>query len=331
VSEPVAARIDPFGLAFGQGRPAEVLRRLDLAVNRRLDGILQGDYRGLVPGHGSELGETRRYQAGDDVRRIDWNVTARTTEPHVRETVADRELETWVLLDRSPSLDFGTADYLKRELAVVALAATGFLTARTGNRFGAVFTGGTAAPEIVPARGGRVALLALLHRALAEPGPTVQPAHRRRREQDAPTGPTTLGPALERLAAVHRRTGLAVVVSDFLATDDWRRPLTRLAARHETLAVEIVDPRELELPSVGVLTLVDPETGRRREVQTSSARLRERYAEAARRQRADIAGAIRRSGADHLVLRTDRDWLIDLVRFVALRRARTAGLPRRAR
>ena len=130
-TEPAPARVDPLGLAFGRGRPAEVLRRLDLAVNRRLDGILQGDYRGLVPGHGSELGETRRYQAGDDVRRIDWNVTARTTEAHVRQTIADRELETWVLLDRSPSLDFGTADFEKRDLAVVALAATGFLTART--------------------------------------------------------------------------------------------------------------------------------------------------------------------------------------------------------
>lgn len=318
-----AARVDPLGLTFGGGRSAEVLRRLEYLVNRRLDGVLQGDYRGLVPGHGSELGETRSYQAGDDVRRIDWNVTARTLDPHVRETIADRELESWVLLDQSPSLEFGTAELDKRELALIALAAIGFLTARTGNRFGAVLAGRTSLPGVVPAKGGRTHLLGLLHRAMTTPTALATVA----RPGDGP-GRTDLASGIDRLAALHRKRGLAVVISDFLA-EDWERSLGRLATRHETLAVEIIDPRELELPAVGVLTLVDPETGRRREVQTSSAKLRARYAAAARAQRETIAASIRATGADHLVLRTDRDWLTDLVRFVVLRRARAARLPRR--
>ncbi len=339
-------RIDPMALTFGHGRNTEALRRLDLLVTRRLDGMLQGDYRGLVPGHGSELGETRAYQAGDDVRRIDWNVTARTQHAHVRETIADRELETWVLLDRSASLQFGTATYAKSELAAVALASIGFLTARTGNRFGAVLAPGPAGPDappmVIPARGGRTHLLSILHRAMepvvVEPPRPIGPARRGSRRgapapvADTPTaGRTDLAAAIERLALVHRRRGLAVVISDFLAPAGWDLPLRHLTARHETLAVEIVDPRELELPAVGVLALVDPETGRRREIQTSSPKLRARYAEAAAAQRADIAAAIRGAGADHIQLRTDRDWLSDLVRFVALRRERAARLPRKAR
>ncbi|MFN0026499.1 MAG: DUF58 domain-containing protein [Acidimicrobiales bacterium] len=330
--------MDPVGLSFGQGASGELLRRLELTVNRRLDGVLQGDYRGLVPGHGSELGETRAYQPGDDVRRIDWNVTARTQTAHVRETIADRELETWVLVDRSASMHFGTAQYEKRELAAIALAAVGFLTARTGNRLGAVFAGDGPA-LVTPARGGRTHLLSVLHRALTQPAATAP----RRQPEVGPPGADRrqegLAASMERMAALHRRRGLAVVISDFLdpapgsgnATDapGWIRPLRRLAARHETLAIEVIDPRELELPAVGVLTLVDPETGRRREVQTSSAKLRARYAAAAIEQRQTIAAHIMRSGADHLVLRTDGDWLAELIRFVALRRERAARLPRR--
>ncbi len=326
---PGARRVDHVGLSFGQGSSGELLRRLELTVNRRLDGVLQGDYRGLVPGHGSELGETRPYQPGDDVRRIDWNVTARTQTTHVRETIADRELETWVLFDTSASMHFGTAHYEKRELAAIALAAVGFLTARTGNRLGAVLAGDGPA-LVIPARGGRAHLLSVLHRALpkeaADPDGG-RPDGAQRKDRGPVAG---LGAPLERMAVLHRRRGLAVVISDFLETDPgWTRPLRRLAARHDTLAIEIVDPRELELPAVGVLTLVDPETGRRREVQTSSAKLRNRYAAAAADQRLTIAGQIRRSGADHLILRTDGDWLADLIRFVTLRRERAARLPRR--
>ena len=148
--------------------PDEVLRRLDLAVAHKIDGLLHGEYQGLVPGHGSELGETRAYAPGDDVRRIDWNVTARTRTPYVRDTIADRELETWALVDLGPSMDFGTAHCEKRDLAVSAAAAIGFLTARTGNRFGALL----ATPddvEVIPARGGRNHLMATLHRLVTAP------------------------------------------------------------------------------------------------------------------------------------------------------------------
>ena len=293
---------------------AELLRRLDLAITRKLDGILQGDYRGLVPGHGSELGESRQYQAGDDVRRMDWNVTARMQLPHVRETIADRELETWALVDLSASLGFGTAACEKRDLAVAALAAVGFLTSRTGNRIGAVTLEGPRLATI-PARTGRHHLLALLQRVVT----SATTDH---------VGASDLGHGLHRLSATMKRRGLAVIISDFLDDGPWDRSLRVLAARNEALAIEVVDPRELELPDVGVVELEDPETGARIEVQTSNGALRTRFSDAASAQRDQIAARIRAAGADHLVLRTDRDWLLDLVRFVAWRRERIDALSR---
>lgn len=294
---------------------AQVLRRLELDVTRRLDGLLHGDYRGLVPGHGSETGETRPYVPGDDVRRIDWNVSARSIDTHVRESIADRELETWVLVDRSPSLDFGTARTTKAGLAVEAVGAIGFLTARTGNRLGAVVVDphGT---TVIPAKPGREHLLAVLHGLLtgARPGTRIDGSERRA------GGTTDLGAALGHLVVPPRRRGLVVVVSDFLSTDGWGRALRALTARHDVVAIEIVDPRELELPSVGVLTLVDPETGRTSEVPTNR-RTRQRYASAAADQRRRIADELRRSGVAHLQLRTDRDWVLDVARFVQARRA----------
>jgi len=303
--------------AIGALPPAEVLRRLELSVTRRLDGMLHGDYRGLVPGHGSEPGETRRYQPGDDVRRIDWNVTARTIEPHVREAIADRELETWVVLDASASMAFGTAACEKRDLALAATAAVGYLTARGGNRIGAVL-----APDLhggavtVPARSGRIALQALLRRTLDALRPDVTPP------------PVGLAAAVDQALRIVRRRGLVVVVSDFLDPGPWERPLRALAGRSEVLAVEVVDPRELALPDVGMVQLVDPETGDVREVNTSDARFRRRFAAAATAQREAVASRIRAAGADHLVLSTDRDWLVDLARFVAWRRQRVDALGR---
>jgi uncharacterized protein (DUF58 family) len=298
------------------GAPAEeVLRRLHLDVARRLDGILHGDYEGLVPGRGSEPGEARPYEPGDDVRRIDWNVTARMQDVHLRETTADRELSTWVLLDRSASLDFGTAACEKRDLALAATAAIGFITLRTGNKFGVVVVEGTGL-RVLPPGTGRRHLLGTLHAATQA---SITPG----------SGAVDLARAIRSLArSGRRRRGLAVVVSDFLTPPGWERELRGLAHRHETLAVEVLDPRELQLPDVGVLELVDPETGRRREVQTSSGDLRERYAEAAAAQREEIARLIRAAGADHLALRTDRDWLLDIVRFVAERRHRRRAASR---
>jgi uncharacterized protein (DUF58 family) len=279
-----------------------VLQTLELTVNRRLDGLLQGDHQGLVPGAGTEADEAREYQPGDDVRRIDWPLTARSGVVHVRNTIADRELETWVLVDGSASMEFGTANSTKRDLALAATAAIGFLGGRGGNRIGAVIVDGERA-KIVPARSGRASLMAMLHtiasRPTAEEGTSIDLAH-----------------GINRLLAVTRRRGMAVVVSDFLCPSPWEKALRTLGSRHQTVAIEIVDPRELELPPVGYLTLVDPETGRRRDVQTANANLRNRYASAAADQRAAIAAAIRRAHGSHLLLRTDRDWLLDVVRFV---------------
>jgi uncharacterized protein (DUF58 family) len=296
----------------GDRRPEQVLRRLELTITRRLDGLLQGDYQALLPGLGSEPGDSREYQEGDDVRRMDWSVTARTTVPHVRDPVADRELESWAIVDCSASLDFGTADCEKRDLALAAVAAVGFLTTRTGNRMGALIVRPKGLTRM-PARSGRTPLMAMLHTLSS-------------RDRGDGAGTTDLGAAIQSHLAARRRRGLTVVVSDFLSPPGWERPLTGLATRHQVLAVEIIDPRELELPNVGYLTLVDPETGRRMEIQTAKAGLRKRYAEAAAAQRAEIAAAIRRSGAQHLVLRTDRDWLRDIVDHVLSARRRRGGL-----
>lgn len=310
----------PTRLPAAGERSGAVLARLQLMVTRKLDGLLQGDYAGLLPGPGSEAGESREYRPGDDVRRMDWPVTARTTMPHVRRTVADRELETWLAVDLSASLDFGTGRWLKRDVAVAAVAALAHLTVRGGNRIGAVVGTGatTGAPGTLlrlPARGGRKEAQGLL-RAVA--GIEIRP------------GRSDLGALVDALNRPPRRRGVAVVISDFLSPPaQWGRPLRKLRVRHDVLAVEVVDPRELELPDVGVLPVVDPETGELHEVQTADPGLRRRYAEAAAAQRGAIAAEMLAAGAAHLRLRTDRDWLLDMVRFVAAQRhARTRGTTR---
>jgi uncharacterized protein (DUF58 family) len=280
------------------------LRAIELEVLRRLDGILQGDYLGFIPGHGSELSEARIYEAGDDVRRIDWNLTARTNEPHVRDAVADRELETTIVVDLSGSMAFGTALHEKRDLAVAAAGAVGLLASRGGNRIGAILLEGDGITRF-PARGGRRHLQGILLRIL---------------ESDRDHGPSDLGSGLRRADRVARRRGLIVVISDFLDRGEWDKPLAVLSRRHDVLCFEVVDPRELELPDVGSLTLVDAETGRRRWANTRSAALRRRFSAAATAQRVDIGRRIRAAGAGHVVLRTDRDWVADLVRQIAGRR-----------
>jgi uncharacterized protein (DUF58 family) len=305
--------------AVDSARADAVLSRLQLMITRKLDGLLQGDYLGLLSGPGTEAGESREYRPGDDVRRMDWPVTARTTLPHVRQTVADRELETWLAVDLSASLDFGTGHWLKRDLVIAAAAAIAHLTVRGGNRIGAVVGSGDPAAggglSRLPARPGRKEAQGLL-RALANT-PVRQ-------------GRGDLGALVDALNRPPRRRGQAVVISDFMApVEQWARPVRKLAVRHELLAIEVVDPRELELPDVGVLDLVDPETGFTHEVQTADPKLRRRYAETAAAQRSAIAAALRVAGAGHLRLRTDSDWLLDMVRFVAAQRhARTRGTTR---
>jgi len=301
-------------LPLDDARAELVLGKLQLLVTHKLDGLLQGDYLGLLPGPGTEPGESREYRPGDDVRRMDWPVTARTLVPHVRQTVADRELETWMAVDLSASLDFGTARCLKRDLAIAAAASMAHLTVRGGNRIGAVVGSGDVVTRL-PARPGRKEAQGLLRTIALTP---TRP------------GRADLGALIDKLNRPPRRRGLAVVISDFLApVETWARPLRKVGVRHELLAVEVVDPRELELPDVGVMAFVDPETGEMHEVQTADNGLRRRYSEAAASYRAGIVSALRGAGAAHLRLRTDSDWLLDIVRFVAAQRhARTRGTTR---
>ncbi|MBC6451023.1 DUF58 domain-containing protein [Actinokineospora xionganensis] len=286
------------------------LRLLEIDVRRRLDGLLQGNHLGLVPGPGSEPGEARPYQPGDDVRRMDWAVTARTTVPHIRETVADRELETWLVVDLSASLDFGTAACEKRDLAVAAVAAIAHLTRGGGNRVGALISTGEKMIRI-PARGGLAHARGLVRKVAETPR--------------APQGVRgDLANAIEQLRRPPRRRGLAVVISDFLGPTDWQRPLRALSLRHELIGVEVVDPRDIELPDVGTVVLADPETGRQREV-TASPLLRKEFGAAAAEHREAVAKGIRQAGGGHLVLRTDSDWIADTVRFVVARKRRWSG------
>jgi uncharacterized protein (DUF58 family) len=281
------------------------LRNLELTVRRKLDGVLHGDHLGLIPGPGSEPGESREYQPGDDVRRMDWAVTARTTHPHVRQMIADRELETWLVVDVSASLDFGTTVCEKRDLAVAAAAAITYLNSGGGNRIGAVVSNGQRMTRI-PARSGRQHEQTLLRTIATTPR--------------APVGVRgDLAKAIDALRRPERRRGMAVIISDFLGPIDWMRPLRAIAARHEVLAIEVLDPRDVELPDIGDVVLQDAESGVTREF-TIDAQLRDDFAKAAAAHRADVARTIRGCGAPVLTLRTDRDWIADIVRFVESRR-----------
>jgi uncharacterized protein (DUF58 family) len=286
--------------------PDALLRALDITIGRRMEGLLAGDYRSSLFGDGSELAQVRPYIAGDDVRRIDWNVTARTGEPHVRVQLAERVLVTWLVLDTSASMEFGTADRRKADVAEGTAVAIGHVATRRGNRLGVV-TFGDADPRVLPARQGRMGLVGLLS-AL------------RREHVEARTGATSLGEAISRTGALALQRSLVVVVSDFRGPRDWRRPLLELAGRHDVLALEIRDPREQELSNVGALWLVDPETGRLLRVDTRSRKLRERFAAAAADERADVARGLASLGVRHLVLSTSGDWLRSLAVFLRRKR-----------
>ena len=288
--------------------PAALLRKVNLVVRQRIDGMLAGDHRSWALGDGAELAQIRPYVAGDDVRLIDWNVTARTGEPHIRVNVAERAVETWLLLDTSASMTFGTADRRKWDVAEGVSLAVGNFAVRRGNRL-AVATFGDRNPFTSPARQGNRGLLALL---LAL-----------RREPDlAPTGPTSLGTALSRLGRLARRRAVIVVVSDFRGPRDWRPRLLQLASRHDVVAIEIRDPREQELPDVGDLWFVDPETGRQLQVDTRSRKLRRQFVAVAATDRDEVARELRTLGVGHVVLSTAGDWLKPLVGFLLTERRR---------
>jgi uncharacterized protein (DUF58 family) len=285
--------------------PPGLLNALDLTIGRRVGGLLAGDYRSSVSGAGTELAQVRPYVPGDDVRQIDWNVTARTGETHVRVHLAERVLVTWLVLDTSPSMGFGTADRRKADVAEGVAVAVGHLATRRGNRLGVV-TFGDASPRTTPARQGRAGLLGLLG-SLREEGPAVS---------GALVGSTSLGEALSRTGIAAQQRSLVTVVSDFRGPRDWRVPLLGLAGRHDVVAIEIRDPREQALPDLGELWLVDPENGRQIRVDTGDAKLRHRFAAAADDERRELARTLITVGVRHAVLTTEGDWLRPLAAFL---------------
>jgi uncharacterized protein (DUF58 family) len=274
------------------------LRALELTVGRRVDGLLSGDYRSAFAGLGSELWQVRVYEPGDDVRRMEWNVTARTGEPHVRVELAERVLVTWLVLDSSASMAFGTGDRRKADVAEGVAVAVGYAATKRGNRLGTISFGQS--PTVEPPRQGRRALLDTLNLL-----------------RNLPAGGTgNLRDALELADRVARQRALVVLVSDFRGPPDWQVPLLRLAGRHKVLAVEIRDPREQELADVGELRLVDPETGRQLRVDTSDRRLRERFAAAATGERRALVASLASAGVRHVALSTEGDWLRPLTAFL---------------
>lgn len=302
-------------LPLHQLAPEAALRRLELAIVRRLEGFLHGDHLGLLPGPGSDTNDARPYQPGqDDVRRMDWAVTARTTIPHVRDTIADRELEVWALLDVTPSMNWGTEGITKRDLGIAAIATIGFLSQKMGDRFGGMLMRPDGVRRL-PARSGRTALYGLLRRMLTEP---IVPDHS--------VGDLDLADGIEQMARTQRRRGLRVVVSDFMTAGDfeldpnvepdWERSLRRLAVRNQVICIEVVDRREIEFPDIGDLLIRDPETDFQRYVNTSDGGARARMDAASAAQRERIRIALRRAGVGHIQLRTDRDWVQDIARFV---------------
>jgi uncharacterized protein (DUF58 family) len=300
---------------------------LDLGLRRRVDSLLAGDHEGLRLGVGSEREEVARYQPGDDVRRIDWNITARSIEPHVWRPRADNRLDTWVLVDTSPSMAFGTAAYdntadEKTDLAARIVWALGLLTDAPGNTMGVATFGADGLRWHRPDR----AKLAASRAAQSLVSAGVRTG----------AGSPSLAEAVNALCSRRGGPGLRVVVSDFMDPDgankgpfDWQGPLRRLANRHDVIVVEIVDPRELELPDVGAVLLVDPESGRQRRVWTGDRRLRDRYRDAAAAHRVAVASAISATGADHLRASTGRDWIRDLARFLRERRRTSRRAVRR--
>jgi uncharacterized protein (DUF58 family) len=289
--------------------PERVLRRLEWTVIRRLDGLLHGDYRTLFRGFGLDLADLREYQYHDDVRYIDWNVTARLAAPYVREYNEDRDVTAWFLLDLSPSVEFGSRDVEKRSVATDFVTVLARLLTRHGNRVGAVFYGDRI-DTVIPARGGRRHVLHLLHRMASRPA-------------RAPAGATRLSDLLDGAFRVMTRRSLVFVVSDFISAPGWPEALARLAQRHEIIAVRLYDRLERELPDLGLLVMQDAETGEQLFVDTHDRGFRKRFSLAAARQERELRAALARAGVDALELATDDDLVDAILRFADLRKRRS--------
>jgi uncharacterized protein (DUF58 family) len=295
-----------------------ILRRLEWTVLRRLDGALHGDYRTLFRGVGLDLADLREYQYHDDVRHIDWNVTARLQTPYVREFNEEREVNAWFLLDLSPSVEFGSGDVRKRAVSAEFVTVLARLLTRRGNRVGALLYGDRV-DTIIPARSGRRHVLQLLHRLLTRPPLRA-------------SAPTDLAAFLRAAFQLMPRRSLVFVVSDFISAPGWAAPLAHLARRHEAIAVRVLDPLETAMPDLGIVVVEDAETGEQVVVDTHDRGFRRRFAAAAERREAELRAAFRQAGVDALELATDDDLFDTILRFADLRKRRSqlaagGGLP----
>jgi uncharacterized protein (DUF58 family) len=290
--------------------PERILQRLDWQVIRRLDGLLQGDYRSLFYGYGVDFADLREYQPEDDIRYIDWNVTARMDTPYVRQYVEDREITAWFLLDLSPSVDFGTSQSLhqKRTMLIDLVTTFARLLTRHGNRVGAIFYSGRV-ERTIPARGGRIQVLRIVNDLLKQP-----------RLPSAPF--TNLAPMLEAGLRTFKRRSLVFIISDLISAPGWERVLALLNQRHEVLAIRLWDPCEVELPDIGPVILEDSETGEQMYLDTRDRKFRQRFQEAAQRRATAQSEAFKHAGVDALPLSTEDDLVRAIVRFAALREQR---------
>ena len=290
--------------------PERILLRLDWNVIRRLDGLLQGDYRTLFYGFGVDFADLREYQPQDDIRYIDWNVTARMDTPYVRQYVEDREINAWFLLDLSPSVDFGAVQTQndKRTMLVDFVTVLARLLTRHGNRIGAMMFGDKI-QHTIPARGGRLHVLRLINDLLKQP-----------RLARAPL--TNLKVLLEGALNSIKRRSLIFIISDFISEPGWEKPLSLLNQRHEVLAIRLWDPREVELPDVGMVVMEDSETGEQLFVDTHDPKFRKRFFEVAKQREDALNQAFKRAGVDALSLSTDEDLVRAIVRFAKQRKQR---------
>ena len=319
----------PAPVSAPRERADALLKRLDWTVIRRLDGLLQGDFRSLMRGSGLDLADLREYQHHDDVRHIDWNVTARLQQPHVRVFTEDREMAAWFLLDLSPSVDFGSGPQRKSTVLRDAVAVLARLITRHGNRVGAVLYGSRGQPlvdAVLPARGGRAHLLQLIHLIQQPPAPLNREAG-----CEAANGPTRLSDLLSAAARTVHQRATVFVVSDFISEPGWEQPLGELARRHDVVAVRLLDPLELALPDLGLIPIRDAETGEQLLVDTHDAGFRQRFARIAAQREAQLRESLARAGVDTLELSTDDDLADAVLRFVDLRKRRSRlglGTPR---
>ena len=288
--------------------PERILQRLDWQVIRRLDGLLQGDYRSLFYGYGVDFADLREYQPEDDIRYIDWNVTARMDTPFVRQYIEDREVTAWFLLDLSPSMDFGSLRGEKRAVLVDLVTVLARLLTRHGNRVGAVFLGNHI-EHTIPARGGRLQVLRILNDLLKQP-------HLPR------AAFTDLGELLAGAQHAIKRRSLVFIISDFISAPGWERSLQLLSQRHEVLAMRLWDPREVNLPDIGPLLIEDAETGEQLYVDTHDRKFRARFNELAKKREAALSETFKRAGVDQLALSTEEDLARAIVRFAKLRQRR---------